>query len=201
MWQKDEDGGNDDYDDVDGDDNNGDSDNDGDKGDDDDVDPGGDDNDDGAIDGDDVDGYNDDGDNDGNYKFWQCSESKNLAGEGQLHMSSRERDITTGDHNLGLVGHKVKCYSSILPHLNYAQEHAITPQAAIDNVWKSVNKYTSSVTHKFNTQEHWFYHRDGIHLLDEGSDILFGDFKRTRKVALNGQDFSNVARELRQPQD
>ncbi|XP_041464259.1 uncharacterized protein LOC121415177 isoform X2 [Lytechinus variegatus] len=91
------------------------------------------------------------------------------------------------------------CFSSILPRLYYyAQGRNITSQAAIDNVRKSVNKYAkrrirrmhnaSFINHMFNCHEHWYFNRDGIHLSDEGSDILINDFKRACQFALTGQD-------------
>nr|XP_054760687.1 uncharacterized protein LOC129266955 [Lytechinus pictus] len=89
------------------------------------------------------------------------------------------------------------CFSSILPRLYYyAQERTITSQATIDNIRKSVNKYakrrirrlhnSSFINHIFNCHEYWYYNRDGIHLSDEGNDILISDFKRASQFALTG---------------
>ena len=79
-------------------------------------------------------------------------------------------------------------FSSILPRLfYYGHSRSMQSQAALNRVRKTVNKYArrkirrmhraSFIAHVFNVKQHHFYHRDGVHLSDEGSDILIGDFE------------------------
>ena len=45
--------------------------------------------------------------------------------------------------------------------------------------------WASYIEHNFNVQQHHFYQRDGIHLSDEGTDILIGDFEAAVNLATN----------------
>ena len=77
-------------------------------------------------------------------------------------------------------------WSAILPRLFYYGYERYTSQVAIDNIRKSLNKFAkrkvlkllnaSFVSHNFDTHEHKYFVRDGIHLSDTGSDILIEDF-------------------------
>ena len=92
-----------------------------------------------------------------------------------------------------------QCYisfSSILPRLYYyGHGRHVTSQVAINNVRKGVNKYArrrvrrmhsgSFIGHNFNVQEHWYFHRDGVHLSDEGCDLLMENFASAVRFALN----------------
>ena len=85
-----------------------------------------------------------------------------------------------------LLPHSYISWSAILPRMLYYGYERYTSQVAIDNVWKNMNKFAkrrilripqaSFMSHKFDTHEHKFYCRDGIHLSDAGSDVLIGDF-------------------------
>ena len=92
-----------------------------------------------------------------------------------------------------------QCYisfSSSLPRLYYyGHDVHVTSQVVINDVRKGVNKYArrrvrrmcsgSFIGHNFNVQEHWYFHRDGVHLSDEGCDLLMENFASAVRFALN----------------
>lgn len=87
-------------------------------------------------------------------------------------------------------------FSSILPRLfYYSYNRGTHSQSALNKVRKTINKHArrrirrmywaSYIEHNFNVQQHHFYQRDGIHLSDEGTDILIGDFEAAVNLATN----------------
>lgn len=81
----------------------------------------------------------------------------------------------------------------------YGHDVHVTSQVVINDVRKGVNKYArrrvrrmcsgSFIGHNFNVQEHWYFHRDGVHLSDEGCDLLMENFASAVRFALNLWNF------------
>ena len=68
-------------------------------------------------------------------------------------------------------------------------------QSVLNNARKTVNKYVrrkircmhraTFINYAFNANQHHFNNRDGVHLSDEGSDILVGDFQAAVTLVTN----------------
>lgn len=82
------------------------------------------------------------------------------------------------------------CYSEIIPRLfYYGRGEGPHSQPALDKCRKNINRYAKSrikrmfrasyLQHRFHSQDHELFHRDGVHLSDRGNELLIGDFEMT----------------------